>query len=97
MHPPYVCYLTMHRSKWGTGVMGHLGDWAHGHKILNTAGVLTMLLQYIDMDVFYLNTDQFLPDGLILVHFLMDFKIRLLLASLLRSPSLAIHASLYMQ
>ena len=54
---------------WGTWVMGHMGNWAHGHKILNTAGILTMFLQYIDMEIFYLNTHQFFNNGLILVHF----------------------------
>ena len=31
--------------------MGYMGNGAHEHKIINTAGILTTFLQYIDMDV----------------------------------------------
>ena len=29
MYPLHVCCLTMHKSKWGTGVMGHMGNGPH--------------------------------------------------------------------
>ena len=49
---------------WGTWVMGHMGNWAHGHKFLNTAWIFTKILKHIDIDVFYLNIVIFY-DGLI--------------------------------
>ena len=40
---------------WGTWVMGHMGNWAHDHNVLNTAWIFTKNLLDIDIDVFYLN------------------------------------------
>ena len=45
---------------WGTWVMGHMGDgahghWAHDHNFLITAWIFTKILLHIDIDVFYLN------------------------------------------
>ena len=37
---------------WG---MGHMGDGAHDHNVLNTEWIFTKILLDIDVDVFYLN------------------------------------------
>ena len=55
---------------WG---MGHMGDGAHGqwgtwaidHNFLNTAWILTKFLLDIDIDVFYLDMQEFYHNGLI--------------------------------
>ena len=39
-HVPTPCMLLkMYISRWGTGVMGHMGDEAQEHNSLNTAGI----------------------------------------------------------
>ena len=35
--------------------MGHMGYETHGHNFLNTARIFSKCLQYVDMDVLYLN------------------------------------------
>ena len=50
---------------WGTWVMGHMVNWAHDHNFLNTAWILTKFLLDIDIDVFYLDMQEFYHDGLI--------------------------------
>ena len=50
---------------WGTTVMGHMGNWAHGHNFVSTWGIFIKILQHIDIDVFYLNIQWFFHDGLI--------------------------------
>ena len=63
--------ITMHWSRWGTGVMGYMGgwgymgNWALGHNSLNTAGIFLRILQDIYKDVYYLNILWFFHDGLI--------------------------------
>ena len=47
---------------WG---MGHMGNWAHDHNFLNTAWILTKFLLDIDIDVFYLDMQEFYHVGLI--------------------------------
>ena len=34
--------------------MGHMGNGAHGHNFLNSAGIFTNFLQDIDIDVYQL-------------------------------------------
>ena len=48
---------------WGTWAMGHMGNWTHGYKFLNSAWILTKNLLDIDIDVFFLITQQFFHDG----------------------------------
>ena len=59
--------------QWGPWAMGHMGNGAHGsmgdldffaYNFINTEWTLTKILLDIDIDVFYLNTEQFFHDGL---------------------------------
>ena len=51
--------------RWGTWPMEHMGNWEHDHNFLNTAWILTKFLLDIDIDVFYLDMQEFYHDGLI--------------------------------
>ena len=46
-------------------VMKHMANWAHDHNFLNTAWILTKFLLDIDIDVFYLDMQEFYHVGLI--------------------------------
>ena len=55
---------------WGTWVMGHMANGAHGqlahdHNFLNTAWIFTKISLHIDINVFYLYMLEFYHDGLI--------------------------------
>ena len=44
-----------HLGAWGIWEMGHKDNGAHEHNFLNTVGIFSKILQYIDMDVLFLN------------------------------------------
>ena len=54
---------------WGTWEMGHM----IGYNFFNTAWILTKILLDIDIDGFYLNTQQFVHDSFIYVKIFVDF------------------------
>ena len=50
---------------WGTWAMGPMGDLhIFAYNFINTGWILTKILLYIDINVFYLNTPRFFHDGL---------------------------------
>ena len=52
--------------QWGLWAMGPMGDLdIFAHNIIITGWILTKILLDIDINVFYLNTGQFLHDGFI--------------------------------
>ena len=68
---PHVHYCPIWvMGQWGTEGMGHRGYRPMGdldifaHSIIITGWILTKILLYIDIDVFYLNTGRFFHDGL---------------------------------
>ena len=49
--------------QWGTWAMGPMGDLHFfAYNFINTEWILTKILLDIDIDVFYLNTHQFLAE-----------------------------------
>ena len=54
-----------HLGEWGTWGIGYKGNWAHWHNFLYTAWILTKFYLNIDIDVFYLNMQEFFHNGLI--------------------------------